>query len=134
MNTQLLITFTKTNKLNNTIDEIKSCYALAFNKVYVLENTTNTKELICSYNIDVTQSINASLIPLNPISVHRKKETNSIYTINALNYIVSLLNDGVVDSTFPIPWENYKNQILVTNTEGIKKIHTKMFKIIDVEK
>ena len=134
MNTQLLITFTKTNKLSNTIDEIKSCYTLAFNKVYVLENMTDTRELICSYNIDVTKNIDPSMIPLNTISVHRKKETNSIYTINALNYIVSLLNDGVIDNSFPIPWENYKNQILVTNTEGVKKIHTKMFKIIDINK
>ena len=134
MNTQLLITFTKSNKLNNTINEIKSCYDLAFNKIYILENASDSKELICSYNIDVSQNINKYLIPLNTISVHRKKETNSIYTINALNYIVSLLNDGNIDSSFPIPWENYKNQILVTNSEGIKKIYTKMYKIVNIEK
>lgn len=131
METQLLVTFTKANKLSNTTSEIKNCYTLAFNKIYVLENATDSKELICSYNIDVKAGVNGD-IPLNTISVHRKKDTNTIYTINALNYVISLLNDGRVDSKFPVPWENYKNMILVTNTEGLKKIETKIHSVITV--
>jgi len=131
METQLLVTFTKLNKLSNTTLEIKSCYTLAFNKIYVLENAIDSKELICSYNIDVKAGVNGD-IPLNTISVHRKKDTNTIYTINALNYVIALLNDGQVDNKFPVPWENYKNMILVTNTDGLKKIETKIHSVITV--
>lgn len=131
METQLLVSFTKVNKLNETVEEIKGCYNLAFNKIYVLENATNSKELICSYNINICNELKGE-IPLNTISVHRKKETNTIYTINALNYVIALLNDGKVDNKFPVSWNNYKNMILVTNTEGLKKIETKIHSVISI--
>lgn len=129
--TQLLLTFSRPSRLTQTIEEIKACYTLAFNKVYILENTQNSKELICSYNIDSTKEIGEN-IPINTISVHRKKEVNCIYTINALNYVIALLNDGKIDSTFPMPWDKYKNCVLVTNTDGLKKIDTKIHSIIDI--
>lgn len=132
MDTQLLITFAKASKLSVTVEQIKNCYTLAFNRIYVLEDRFNSKELICSYNIDITKELRGE-IPSNTISVHRKKETNTIYTINALNYIIALLNDGKVDNKFPIPWINYQNMILVTNTDGIKKIETKVHSIIKVD-
>ena len=131
MNTQLLVTFSKPNRLQQTITEITSCYTLAFNKVYVLENAANNKELACSYNIDAEKEIKGT-IPPNTISVHRKKETNTIYTINALNYVIALLNDGKTDSTFPMPWDKYRNSILVTNADGLKRIETKINTIISL--
>ena len=68
----------------------------------------------------------------NTISLHRKKQTNTLYTINALNNLVQLLNDGEIDPTFPIEWENYRNMLLVTNDSGygLKKIKTKVDKIV----
>jgi hypothetical protein len=131
-NTQLLCTFTTPKKITDTINEIKSCYTLVFNKVYILENVNNVKELVCSYNIDPNVELDTTKIPANTISVHRKKETNTIYTINALNYVIVLHNDGKVDNKFPVPWEYYRNVLLVTNTEGLKKIHTKIHSIIDI--
>ena len=68
----------------------------------------------------------------NTISIHRKKHTNTLYTINALNEIVSLLNDGVMDADFEVEWENYRNTLLVTDDEGLKKIKTKIFKIYEI--
>ena len=132
MNTQLLMTFTKRYKLDETIQNINNCYMLAFNKIYVLENTNDDTELICSYNIDAKSNINESKIPLNTISVHRKKETNTIYTINALNYVIILLNDGIMDNKFPVPWSNYKNMLLVTDANGLKKIETNMKSVISI--
>ena len=131
MNTQLLISFTKPARLKQTVEEITACYVLAFNKIYVLENSANNKELACSYNIDSTKEMKGT-IPQNTISVHRKKETNTIYTINALNYVISLLNDGKIDPKFPMPWEKYRNSILVTNADGLKKIETKINTIINL--
>lgn len=132
MNTQLLITFVKSKKLLNMINDITSCYMLAFNKIYILENMEDTNELICSYNIDGEYKIDKYLIPKNTISVHRRKDTNTIYTINALNYVIALHNDGIVDMKFAVPWNTYRNMVLVTNVDGLKKIHTKIHSIIDI--
>jgi hypothetical protein len=131
MTTQLLITFTKPSHLKHTVEEITACYTLAFGKLYVLENIANSKELACSYNIDSSKDMHGE-IPPNTISVHRKKETNTIYTINALNYVISLLNDGKIDPKFPMPWDKYRNSILVTNSDGLKKIETKINTIINL--
>ena len=45
------------------------------------------------------------------ISLHRKKNTNTLYTINALNDLIRELNAGKLDKTYPIKWENYKNSL-----------------------
>jgi len=131
-NSQLLITFTKDRKLDEIIQEIKTAYIISFNKIFVLENEDNIKELICSYNINLNEKINESNIPQNTIGVHRKKATNTLYTINALNYLISALNDGHLDVNFPVPWENYRNCILVTNGGEFKKIKTKLKVIIEL--
>ena len=50
-----------------------------------------------------------------------------------LNEVVANLNNGVVDSKFIVPWENFKNTLLVTNTDGLNKISTRIFKIIEID-
>jgi len=67
------------------------------------------------------------------ISLHRKKNTNTLYTINALNDLIRELNNGKLDKTFPIDWENYKNSLLLTNDEGLNKIPTRIYTIVDTK-
>ena len=62
----------------------------------------------------------------------RKKDTNTLYTINALNDLIRELNDGKLDKTFPIEWENYKNCLLLTGDEGLNKIPTRIYTIVNV--
>ena len=102
-----------------------------FNKVYVLQNEDKPQELMCTYNVEVTDSLDYNSIP-NTISLHRKKHTNTLYTINALNEVIKNINNGVLDTNFPIPWENFQNTILVSNNEGLNKINTRIFEIIDI--
>jgi len=130
MKTQLLLTFTKLYKLDGTIDDIKDCYQIMNDKIYVLKNLHEANELICSYNIILDENSKSGRLLPNTISVHRKKDSGTIYTINALNQIIALLNDGVVDVNYVINWENYENMILLTNADGIRKIYTKLYKII----
>jgi hypothetical protein len=127
--TQLLCTFTRKNKLEETIEEILSTYTIAFGRVYVLENLDNKRELICTYNVDFDPSGETLR---STISIHRKKQTNTLYTINALNHVVSLLNDGKVDPNFEVDWSKFQNTLLVTDENGLKKIQTKIFDLRDV--
>ena len=39
----------------------------------------------------------------------------------------------VLDKSFIVQWENYKNSLLVTNSDGLNKIDTRIYKIISVE-
>jgi hypothetical protein len=68
----------------------------------------------------------------NTISLHRKKITNTLYTINALNELIKLINNGVLDTNYQVEWDVYKNMILITNKEGLQKINTRILKIIEL--
>ena len=128
MRTQLLATFTTKEHLDETSKKIQEAYTIVFNKIYVLQNEDNTEELICTYNVDTTKNIDYNKVS-GTISLHRKKHSNTLYTINALNECIKNLNNGILDEKFPIPWENFKNMLLITNSDGLNKINTRIYKI-----
>ena len=133
MKTQLLCTFSTKSELDNTVQKIKDAYNIAFKKIYVFQNEDNVKELICTYNVDLDQGgVDYNAVE-NTISLHRKKHSNTLYTINALNECIKNLNNGVLDPKFMIPWENFKNTLLVTNAEGLNRIPTRIYKIIKID-
>ena len=131
MKTQLLATFSTKSDIETIIESIKEEYTIAFNKIYVLQNEDNTNELICTYNVDTRNGIDYNSVK-NTISLHRKKHSNTLYTINALNEVIANLNNGLVDSKFIVPWENFKNTLMVTNSDGLNKIPTRIYKIIKI--
>ena len=128
MKTQLLCTFAKKNSLNEIIDIIISCNKVLFDKIYVFENAQELANLICTYNVEFETDFMEG-IP-NTISLHRKKHTNTLYTINALNKIILQLNNGVLDKRFPVPWKDYRNCILLYNDDKLVEIKTKIHKVV----
>tara|TARA_B100000073_G_scaffold339667_1_gene338457 strand:+ start:883 stop:1284 length:402 start_codon:yes stop_codon:yes gene_type:complete len=133
MKSQLLCTFTNKESFDNTVEQIKNAYTIVFNKIYILQNENDVNELICTYNVDMSNgSVDYNAIK-GTISLHRKKHSNTLYTINALNEVIAELNNGVVDSKFIVPWENFRNMLMVTNSEGLNKINTRIFKIIKID-
>ena len=83
MRTQLLCTFTKRNRFYETVDIIIACNEIVFNKIYVFQNEDDHHQLICTYNVEYDEDY-VENVP-DTISLHRKKNTNTLYTINALN-------------------------------------------------
>tara|TARA_R110000787_G_scaffold70164_2_gene155965 strand:- start:4775 stop:5248 length:474 start_codon:yes stop_codon:yes gene_type:complete len=128
LNNKLFCTFTTLEGLDDLIDGITSKYKVMYNKIFVLHVKSNN-EYVCTYNIDQG---NISEIPSNTILVHRKKDSNTLYTINALNELIKRLNGGVVDTRFPIEWKHYKNTILLTQHDELKQLKTKIYKIIEL--
>tara|TARA_R110002167_G_scaffold173563_1_gene372115 strand:+ start:32 stop:433 length:402 start_codon:yes stop_codon:yes gene_type:complete len=130
MRTQLLCTFTKTKLLTKTVDRIIQAYDILYNKIFVLNNEENQSELMCTYNID--SSVKVEILP-DTISLHRKKQTNTLYTINALNECIKTVNNGVLDTTFQLDWGNYQNSILVTNESGLRRIDTSIKEVVHIK-
>jgi hypothetical protein len=78
---------------------------------------------------------NASDSPLpNTILLHRKKESNTLYTINALNALIRTLNEGMLDTRFIVNWADYKNCILLNNGPELRKLDTAINKIVDLSR
>ena len=129
MQTQLLCTFTSKDTLQKTLQDIRETYVIVYNYIYILQNKANLDELYVTYNI------NTEFKPPHPLEdtilIHRKKESNTLYTINALNQLVREENGGVLDKTFIIDWQKFRNSIILTNTEGTKRIQTRIFEVIE---
>lgn len=129
MKSQLLCTFTSTDYLDNTLSSIRDTYSIVYNYIYVLQNKSNLDELYATYNINTSYTPD---IPLrDTILIHRKKETNTLYTINALNQLIREENNGVIDTTFVLDWSKFRNSIILTNSMGTKRIKTRIFDIIE---
>ena len=100
LNNKLFCTFTSADGLDILVEDISRSYTIMYNKMFVLF-VKSTNEYVVTYNVDQG---NINEIPENTILVHRKKETNTLYTINALNELIKSLNRGVVDINYRVDW------------------------------
>jgi hypothetical protein len=127
MKNKLFCSFTAHDFLPETIAMITSRYSILYNKLFILESSQTTEYLI-TYNIDMEKPLDT--IPDNTILLHRKKESNTLYTINALNTLIKSLNEGKIDSNFKVNWPDYQNSVLLTQGDDLRVINTKIYKII----
>jgi len=91
----------------------------------VFSNAETTDNLYCTYNALAT-----SRRGQNTISIHRKKETNTLYTVNALNEVIKSVNNGVLDKTYQLDWMKYRNSFILTDDAGYRVINLIFFKKI----
>jgi hypothetical protein len=128
LNNKLFCTFTDLEGLDTLIENIKSKYSIIYNKLFVLE-IVGKDEYVVTYNVE---QANIGSIPENTILVHRKKESNTLYTINALNELIKKLNGGVVDTRYKVDWQHYRNCVLLTQHNELNQLNTKIYKIIEI--
>ncbi len=128
LNNKLFCTFVSEDVLDDMVSSIAKAYSIMYNKMFVLY-VKSTGEYVITYNVE---QANVNNIPLNTILVHRKKETNTLYTINALNDLIKKLNSGVVDTSFRVNWQHYQNCILLTQGGDLKQLNTKVYKIVEL--
>ena len=126
---KLFCTFSSKEGLDDTLREINREYTILYKKIFVLASP-ESEEYMCTYNIEL-QGGQTKILP-NTILLHRKKESNTLYTINALNTLIKKLNNGVLDTSFMINWNDYKNSILLTQGDDLKRLNTTIHKIVAV--
>jgi len=129
INKRLFATFTTLDQLDKLVESVQVNYTIQYNKIFALQ-IVDSEEYVLTYNVD---SGNVDSIPENTILLHRKKESNTLYTINALNELIKKLNGGVVDTSFKVDWNHYRNCILLTQHNSLKQLNTKIHKIIQLD-
>jgi len=128
LKTQLLCTFAHRKDLDLISDYITKSYTVAERRIFVFADADNKNDLYLTYNIEK----GAFTKTPNTISIHRKKETNTLYTVNALNTIIVKANNGVLDKTFVINWETYRNTLLLTSDNDLRPISLELMRRIDL--
>lgn len=127
MQNKLFCSFSQKDKLEDRLYEINSTYKILYGKIFVLASP-ESDEYLCTYNIEV-EDTETTVLP-NTILLHRKKESNTLYTINALNIVIKSHNGGILDTKYNIDWQLYKNSVLLTQGETLRKLNTVVHKIV----
>lgn len=111
------------------LDYIQRTYELNSNLIFIFSNENFPQQYYCTYNVLGNYDLTA-----NTILIHRKSESNTIYTINALNKIIMDVNNGVLDTTYQIDWSLYSNQLILLQNDEIVKIPLKLERIHKIGK
>ena len=136
--TLLLATFCKSRDVKDIISLINDSFEIVGGKIFVLQDESDRHKKILTYNI-VKEEVVFSDVIKNTISLHRKKETNTLYTLNALNEVVMEQNDGKLDSQFSVDWEPHRNTLLVTykdddsGEQNLRRIETRLINIVNLD-
>ena len=129
MNKQLLCTFANSINYTEVIKELPQQYTLIDNKIFIFANENNLRELYLTFNVEKNER---NTRYKGTISIHRKKQTNTLYTLNAMNKLIADENNGVFDKSYQLNWELYKNSIILTNEIGVKIVPLKLFSIQEI--
>lgn len=127
---KLFCTFTKPDAVDNTLSEIQNKYTILFDRIFIL-SSTDTDEIMITYNVDMNNLQDQALME-DTILLHRKKISNTLYTINSLNSLIYSLNDGKLDPHYQINWSDYRNCILLTRDGELTRLNTKVHQIISL--
>jgi len=125
---QLLCTFTTSKDFREVAEEIRKFYEVYSNRIFAFTNTQNIKEVYLTYNV-LNMRKDAQKFP-NTILIHRKKQTNTLYTLNAMNRLIEEEN-GHADKTFVVNWKLYENSLIITGDISIRVIPLKISSILD---
>jgi hypothetical protein len=127
-NTQLLCTFAKIQTYSDEITALFKYYSILDGKVYVLQSGTVPDDVFLTYNAEK----NGSEFYPRTMSMHRKKEFNIIYSINALNELIRQENGGVVSRSYQINWQSYSNSLITAREGKVKITPTQLLKIFKI--
>lgn len=122
---QLICVFGKSKHTVKVIQDINRFYDVSSVKILIFESVETPEDIYFVFN---AKQVDNNVTGLNSALIHKKKTTNTYYTINALNQLIGELNDGVIDTSYRIPWEAYSNMIILTNNVGVspRKINLKL--------
>jgi hypothetical protein len=127
-NRQLLCTFSNSKDFRNATDEIKKFYEVYSGRIFAFSNAKNPKEIYLTYNV-LNMQKSAPKFP-NTILIHRKKQTNTLYTLNAMNRLIEEEN-GRMDKSYVVNWKLYENSLIITGDVSIRIIPLKIASVVE---
>ena len=131
----LLASFMKTlddEKVQEEVEFIVNNIEITNSLIFLLQDKDDPEKKIITYNALVVpgQPFNPRLFTMR---MHRKKQTNTLYTINALNKAVAKQHDGATGKHLKLDWTQYENSILLTAGSELKVHPVEVSKIFKIE-
>jgi hypothetical protein len=100
--------------------------------IFLFENKETPTKKILTYNAipEKGKRFNPRLFTMR---VHRKKQTNTLYTINALNLAIAKEHDGKTGRNLKLDWENYRESILLSVNRELEVQPIQVVQIFKIE-
>lgn len=124
---QLLCTFSNNKDFKKTATSIESFYDIYTKKIFVFENVKDPSEIYLTYNV-INIEKNYPKFP-NTILIHRKKQSNTLYSLNALNILITEEN-GILDKSYILDWKLYENSLVISGDVSVRIIPLKILSIL----
>jgi hypothetical protein len=131
----LLASFLMTDddeEIQTEVEFIANNIELANNLVFLLQEKNNPSKKVLTYNAMVQKGKNYNP-RLFTMRIHRKKQTNTLYTINALNQAVASEHGGKTGKHLKLDWDQYANSILLTTGKELRVHAVEVKKIFKIE-
>ena len=131
----LLASFLTTDSEEEIAEEVQYIadnFELTNNYIFLLLDVEQPEKKVLTYNaiVERNKNLNQRLFTMR---IHRKKATNTLYTINALNMAVAKDNNGETGKHLKLDWEKYSNSILLVVARELKIHPVDVLKIFRIE-
>ena len=115
------------------VQNIVNSVLLTNKYIFVMSDEEDPENRIITYNADGHNSDIREVTGGHfTLRLHRKKKTNTLYTINGLNLAIQK-EHGRTGRDLQLDWEGYRNGILLSKNATLKVIQAKLEQIMEVE-
>lgn len=126
----LLASFTSKDELYDAIAQISETINISKDSIFVFLNEDSDGEYVLTYNMNPEfANVKFTTIWKNTISVHRKKHTNTLYSLNAMNEYIKSKNHGELDTNYQIDWTQFTNRFLIIKGGVLKAMPLRLVKL-----
>lgn len=115
------------------VERIANDLELTNKYIFLFEEVGNENAKILTYNAVVSHGQIKNTSQFFTMRIHRKKQTNTLYTINALNLAIAQDNGGQVDKKFKLDWEKYRSSIMLSTQGQLDVRELRVIKIFRIE-
>jgi len=118
-------------ELQKAINTILDAYILTNKHVFVLRDTEDDSKRVITFNTEPDGG-KFTKTPYFTLRLHRKKSTNTLYTINGLNAAIEE-EHGKRGKDLRLDWEKYQNTVLLTLRGKLRAVKVDLDSILEVE-
>lgn len=125
----LLASFVDPHDIDEAYDSIEKHAGVRKSNIFVFRSLS-ISDLIFTYNVDMEKkNIRFNQIWPDTIAIHRKKETNTLFSINAMNELIKEENNGQLIMSHKIDWEKYRNCFLLFRNGSLSIFELELIKL-----
>ena len=118
----LLMSFSNEDEYKTHLQVIREIYR-PDSSLFVLQNCDNHNEIFITFNTEYNFKTPGI------IKIHKKRETNTLFSVDAVNHL-SIQENGKIDKEWSPNWEEYRNCLLLMRDGDLCVIPTKIREII----